>query len=102
MHASSPPSQARMSFVSSPMRGAVRVEGRLGEVDCAAEPAHGAHDLVLVAGDEPEALVVGIEEHEVAALRVDGDLVGDADVVEVVAPAHRGAACRTRAQNVAR
>ena len=57
---------------------------------------HGAHDLVVVAGDEPEALVVGIEEREVATLGVDGDLVGYAGVVEVVAPAHRCARAESK------
>jgi len=32
---------------------------------------------VLVVGDEAEALVVGVEEHEVAALGIDRDLVGE-------------------------
>ena len=34
-----------------------------------------AEDRVLVLGDEAEALVVGVEERELAALRVDRDLV---------------------------
>ena len=56
--------------------------GRLGEVDELAELAHAADDRVLVLGDEAEPLVVGVEEHGLAGLRVARDLVRHAGVVE--------------------
>src|SRR6266511_2586021 len=72
-------------------RRAVDATRRVREVDGVAELAHVSHDRVLVVGDEAETLVVGVEQREVAALRVDGDLVRHPRVVQPVAPAHRRA-----------
>ena len=54
---------------------------------------------MLVLGDEAEPLVVGVEEHELAALGVDGDLVRHAGVVEQRAiHVERGLASRSAAR----
>ena len=80
-------------------RRAVDVRRRLGELDELAELAQRPHDRVLVLGDEPEPLVVGVEEHEVAGLGVDRDLVRHAGVVERAGPRDRVLAAKRAASS---
>ena len=63
-----------------------------------AELAHAAEQRVVVLGDEAEPLVVGVEQHALAALGVDRDLVGHAGGVEDVRPDHRRARREARLQ----
>ncbi len=62
---------------------------RLGELDELAELAQRPHDRVLVLGDETEPLVVGVEQHEIAGLGVDGDLVRHPGIIEGPGPGDR-------------
>src|SRR6266545_1670397 len=82
------PGEDLSRLLADARRRAVDAPGRVREVDRVAELSHVSHDGVFVVGHEPEALVVGVEQREVAALRVDGDLVRHTGIVELVAPAH--------------
>ena len=44
---------------------------------------------MLVLGNETEALVVGVEQHELAGLRVERDLVGNSSIIEELRPDDR-------------
>src|SRR6266540_3719035 len=82
------PGEDLSRLLADARRRAVDAPRRVREVDRVAELSHVSHDGVFVVGHEPEALVVGVEQREVAALRVDGDLVRHTGIVELIAPAH--------------
>ena len=72
-------------------RRAVDEAGRLREVDERAVLAHAAEQRVVVLGDEAEPFVVAVEQHALAGLGIDRDLVGNARGVEQARPHDRRA-----------